>query len=299
MKKAWLILALAMAGCAAEVTRENIDQTHKTISDLDIKFTNKNDLQVQLYNELLEKNRKLVEEIAQLQMKTTVLESNLNQLQEKIARTPTLPVSPGGDAPSVTAPRKPIEEIVRDTHGAMDRLRAGKATPEEVGEQLRPYAREAAPLVVEELRRSITKPDFAGQLETVLSKFPPGELKVPLQKALAERVVRFSAARVVDKVKDRELSKVLEEHAGSDDEEFRLQAGESLVACRNAAGIPPLVKALRSPERDVRITALRALKAVNAGEDFGFRAIQGPEQNAQALQSWEEWEKKFGPSLFD
>jgi len=96
-----------------------------------------------------------------------------------------------------------------------------------------------------------------------------------------------------------ELGKLLEEHWDSNDEDFKLLIGESLVLCRNAKGIPILVVSLRSGEVTTRTIAISALKRLARGQDFGYRAQSTNEQNAAALKSWEEWFEKGGKTIFD
>jgi hypothetical protein len=137
------------------------------------------------------------------------------------------------------------------------------------------------------------------QLEFVLSQLSPKELKVFLREALTTRGSRDSAARVIGMSKDSELGRLVEEHAGAPEEDFRLLCGDSLVACRNAKGIPLLVQCLKSPEGATRTIAFASLKRANRGESFGYSAPLSPEQNAAAIKSWEDWAQKFGPTLFD
>jgi HEAT repeat protein len=194
---------------------------------------------------------------------------------------------------------KTVEQILLETEAAIAAVRAGKVKPEEAAHQLKPFAKHAAPRIVDEMRRSITQIEYTIQLEAVLSKLPPEELKVPIQKALADKAVRLSAARVVGASGDRELSKVLEAPAAGDDEDLALMAGESMVRCRNAAGVPALVRCLRSEQRDTRTIAINALRPLNRGQDFGYRAPLAPMENAAAIRQWDEWAEKFGRTIFD
>ena len=98
---------------------------------------------------------------------------------------------------------------------------------------------------------------------------------------------------------DREISRILEESVSGDDEDLRLMAGESMVRCRNAAGVPVLVQCLRSEQRDTRTIAINALRPLNRGGDFGYRAMQTPSENASAIKQWDEWSEKFGKTIFD
>jgi hypothetical protein len=76
-------------------------------------------------------------------------------------------------------------------------------------------------------------------------------------------------------------------------------AGESLVRCRNSAGIPALIQCLRSEQRDTRTITINALRPLNRGQDFGYRAQQPPMENASSIKQWDEWAEKFGKVIFD
>ena len=203
-----------------------------------------------------------------------------------------LPVEPG------TRP-KSADDIQSDIEAALAGLSSGKLKKEEAAAHLKPHPVYATPRVIEEIKRSPTRFEYVKQLEYVLTQLSTKELKVFLREALTQRGTRDSSARVVGLVRDSELGRLLEEHTATPDEDFRLLCGDSLVACRNAAGIPLLVQSLKSEQNATRTIAFSALKRVNRGETFGYSAPLAPEQNAAAIKSWEDWAQKFGPTLFD
>lgn len=300
-----LVLALGATpfatGCT-EIDRQEFDDLKGKFENFQIEAKNKNELQVHLYNELVQKHAGLTKQVADLDVLLRTLQATASRLEDDVkalrAARPATPAS--GDAPTAVTPAKEkVEDILLHVETTIGQLRQGKLKTEEAVAQLRPYAKDAAPRVLDELAGAVTKFDYAKQLESILSKFPPADLKVPIQKALTQRGLRESAARIVGAAKDPELGKVLEDHLDSTDEDFRLVIGESLVLCRNAKGIPVLIADLKSGEMTTRTIAISALKRLNRGEDFNYRAQQAPEQNAGAVKSWEEWAEKFGKTIFD
>jgi hypothetical protein len=289
-------------GCV-EVDRQEFDELKSKFENFQIEAKNKNELQVHLYNELVQKHGALTKQVTDLDVLLRTLQATASRLEDQvksILADPRPAVGPAGDAPAINPASKPkIEDILLTIETTLNQLRQGKIKTEEAATQLRPFAKDAAPRILDELAGAVTKFDYSKQLESVLAKFPPADLKVPLQKALGQRGLRESAARVVGQTKDPELGKVLEDYIDTPDEDFRLVVGESLVHCRNAKGIPILILTLKSGEVTTRTIAIAALKRLNRGEDFNYRAQQAPEKNAPAVKSWEEWAEKFGKTIFD
>ena len=309
-----VLAVLAALGCGGVPKADEVEKIRSDQEKLRMEMTNKNDLQVQLYQEMLSKVGQVLERLGKTETLVADLQPRMDRLEEQIravaataaaagaaAKTapagPAAGTSPGEGPDKVTM--KTVEQILLETEAAIAAVRAGKIRPEEAAHQLKPCAKHAAPRILEEMRRNVAQIEYTIQLEAVLSKLPPEELKVPVQRALLDRGVRLSAARVVGAAGDRELSKVLEEAAGGDDEDLRLMAGESMVRCRNAAGIPALIQCLRSEQRDTRTIAINALRPLNRNQDFGYRAQQAPAENAAAVKQWEEWAEKFGKVIFD
>lgn len=302
------LAALLAAGCA---TKEKASESKKVRDDLDkleITVTNNNDLQAQLYERVVDANKSLTRKVAELDMLVKALQATVERLEDKLKGAPAAAATPAPSAPrnpgqapdpGPAAPPRPVGEVLAEAEAALGQLRERKVTEEEVANRLKPYAKDAAPYLVGELRKAVARIDTTKQLETVLSKFPASDLKVPLQKALDDRAIRHSAARIVAGVADRELSRILEPHALSEDEDFRLAVGDALVRSRNAAGVPALVTSLKSAQTDTRIIAISTLKAINRGQDFGFKAPFDADRNAGAIRMWEEWSEKFGKTVFD
>jgi HEAT repeat protein len=294
--------ALLSTGCV-EVERHEFEELTAKLDKVEMEMKNKNELQVHLYNELVTKHGALTKQVTELDMLLRALQASATRLEEsvKMIKAPRVDPDPKqGDGPAKTPTvGEKIEDILLHVQTVLGELRQGKVKTDEAAAQLRPYAKDATPLVLNELAGAVTKFEYAKQLESILSKFPPADLKVPFQKALTQRGLRESAARVVGQTKDVELAKVLEEHIDSNDEDFRLTIGESLVQCRNAKGVPILIANLRSSEVTTRTIAIAALKRLNRGDDFGYRAQLAAEQNGAPLKSWEEWAEKFGKTIFE
>ncbi len=297
MKTIPVILAMAAAvGCAAGPSQEDVDQLRKDHDKFRVDITSKYEWQLHVYNELVAKHGQLVERTAKLEALMAALQTRADRLEDELKNAGARRADLSGPA---APPGKKPEDIVLETQTALLSLRTGKIKWEEAAAQLRPYARDAVALVLEEVRRSFLNLEYSQDLEQVLSRFPPADLRVPLQKALGDPKLKSSVPRIVGRAGDRELSRILEEHAASPDEDFQLAVGEALVACRNAAGVPPLVRSLKSRQSETRTIAISSLKPLNRGGDFSYRSQLSPDLNAPAIKSWEEWADKIGKFVFD
>jgi HEAT repeat protein len=307
MKKLCIaIAALAVAGCNAYPEKSEPEQLRDELTDLKLKVEKNNTGQSYAVEQLVNANKGLVERVTQLEILVRGLETTVKHQDEQLktlaaaqAAGPRAPADPGAAAKTPAAPQKKLEDILLEVETTVGQLRDGKLGADEAATLLKPWARHAVPRLVEELDRSLTRFDYAKALERVLAAMPPADLKLPLREALQRRTVREAAARVVGQTKDKELSKILEEHAGTPDEDFRLAVGEALVLCRNAAGVPLLVASLKSDQGATRTIAASALKKANKGDDYQYRPQLPPAENAAAIKSWEEWSEKFGKSIFD
>lgn len=299
------IAALAVVGCESFPEKTEQDQLREELTDLKLKVEKNNTGQSYAVEQLVNANKGLVERVTQLEILARGLETTVRHLDEQVKtlaaaravapRNPADPANPAAPAP----PPKKLEDILLDVETTVSQLRDGKLGVDEAATLLKPWARHAIPRLVEELDRSLTRFEVAKKLEKALAAMPPADLKLPLREALQRRSVREAAARVVGLSKDKELSRILEEHADTPDEDFRLVVGEALVQCRNALGIPPLVASLKSEQGATRTIAASALKKINRGEDFNYRPQLSPAENAPSIKSWEEWAEKFGKALFE
>lgn len=302
-------LALFSVGCVDLVEKEDLDELSGQVEKLKAQVAQRNDMQALLYDKLVDRanqmEKKLVEvdimvntmkaQVARLEDLAKTLQGQIDALGKAPAANPATPGNPTVDAPKTMK----IEDILLEIETVITQLRTGKLKTEEAATRLKPFAQHAAPRIITELRDSIARYDYARQLEQILGKFPPAELKVPLVDALKRRATREAAARVVGAAKDKELSKILEEYLGDPDEDFRLNVGDALVSCRNSSGIPLLLQCLKSDQGATRTIAISALKKVNRGEDLGYRPQLSPEANAAAIKAWDEWSDKFAKTLFE
>lgn len=303
MKKLFAIAALAVVGCESYPEKTEQDQFREDMTDLKLKVEKNNTGQSYAVEQLVNANKGLVERVTQLEILVRGLETTVRhqdeQLKTLLAARAVAPATNPSVVNPPAAPQKKLEDILLEVETTVGQLRDGKLGADEAGTLLKPWARHAIPRLVEELDRSLTRFDYAKKLEKTLAFMPAADLKLPLRDALQRRSVREAAARVVGQSKDKDLSKILEEHAESPDEDFRLAVGEALVQCRNSAGIPPLVASLKSEQGATRTIAASALKKANRGEDFNYRPQLSAAENAASIKSWEDWAEKFGKALFD
>lgn len=301
---------LLLAACESYPDQQTeADDLRKQISKVEMDLAREKD-GFKYYAEQLGNNQKAnAERLAKIEMTTAGLETTIRHLEEQIrtlnaqlAAAQAAPARPGASAgpgePSAP-PQKKLEDVLLEIETTVAQLQSEKLRAPEAGTLLKPYARHAVPRLLEEIGRNVARLDYVKQVEGVLALMPPAELQLPLREALHKPGIRDSAVRVVGETRDASLAKILEEHAGSADEDFRLIVGEALVNARNPAGLPPLVQALKSEQNASRTIAISALKKVNRGEDFGYRSYLAPSQNAQAVKAWEDWSTTLGPRIFE
>lgn len=303
------ILSLLAVGCVDLVEKEDLETLSRKHEKLSAQVAQKNDMQALLYDALVQRVNGMEKKVGEIDILLNTMKAQVARLED-IAKTmqgqidalgkapaaaPAVPGQPAAEAPRTMK----IEDILLEIETVLSQLRSGKLKSDEAVTRLKPFAQHAAPRIVTELRESIAKYDYTKLLESILAKFPPTELKVPLMEALKQRGTREAAARVVGAAQDRELSKILEEYLVEGDEDFRLNVGDALVRCRNGSGIPLLLGCLRSEQGATRTIAISALKKINRGEDLGYRPQLSVEANGQALKSWDDWSDKFAKNLFD
>lgn len=303
------VLALIGAGCVDLVEKEDLDEFSRKFEKLSAQVAQKNDMQALLYEELVKRTNGVEKKVGEIDILVNTMKAQVARLED-LAKTMRAEIDALGKAPAA-APAQPgqpaaeaaktlkIEDILLEVETIVTQFRSGKLKTDEATAKLKPYAQHAVPRLITELHESVAKFEYTKQLEAVLSKMPPAELKVPLVGALKRRGTREASARIVGMTKDRELSKILEEYIGDADEDFRLNVGDALVSCRNSSGIPLLLQCLKSDQNATRTIAIAALKKVNRGEDLGYKPQLSVEANAGAIKSWEEWSDKFAKTLFE
>jgi hypothetical protein len=302
------VLALLAVGCVDLVEKDEFDELTRKFEKFSAQMAQKNDMQALYSEEHVKRTNALERKVGEMDILLNTMKAQVARLED-IAKTMRAEIDSFGKAPSAapqpgqpateTAKSIKIEDILLEIETVVTQLRSGKIKTDEAAAKLKPYAQHAAPRLITELNESIARFDYTKQLETVLSRFPASELKVPLVGALKRRATREAAARIIGQVKDRELSKILEEYIGDADEDFRLNVGDALVASRNSSGIPLLLQCLRSEQSATRTIAIAALKKVNRGDDMGFKPQLTIESNAGAIKSWEDWSDKYAKTLFE
>jgi hypothetical protein len=304
------VLALMAVGCVDLVEKEEFEELNRKFDKFSAQMAQKNDMQALYSDEHVKRTTALEKKVGEMDILLNTMKAQVARLED-IAKTMRAEIDAFGKAPSPatqpgqanpaadTAKTIKIEDILLEIETIITQLRSGKIKTDEAAAKLKPYAQHAAPRLITELHDSIARFDYTKQLEMILAKFPPAELKVPLVGALKRRATREAAARIVGQVKDRELSKILEEYIGDADEDFRLNVGDALVSSRNSSGIPLLLQCLRSEQNATRTIAISTLKKVNRGDDMGYRPQLSVEANATAIKSWEDWSDKYAKTLFE
>ncbi|HLY08300.1 MAG TPA: HEAT repeat domain-containing protein [Planctomycetota bacterium] len=301
---------LAAVGCIDVAEKQDVDEVATKIDKLNAQVAQKNDMQALLYEEVVKRVTGMEKKVGELDILTNTMKAQVARLEDQVKTLnaqvealskapPAGPVGVPGQPPAEQAKTLKIEEILLEIQTVLAELRTGKIKVDEAAAKLKPWAQHAAPQLVTELRNSLAKFEYAKQLEFILAKFPPAELKVPLQDGLRQRGVREAAARVIGATGDKELSHILEEYVGETDEDFRLAVGDALVRCHNGAGIPLLLSSLRSEQSSTRTIAISALKKINRGLDMGYKPQLPPESNAEGLKAWDDWSEKYAKNLFD
>jgi hypothetical protein len=302
------ILALLAVGCVDLVEKEELDALSNKFDKFSAQAAQKNDVQALYADQVVKQVTGLEKKVGEMDIMLNTMKAQIARLED-LAKTMQGQIDALGKAPSSnpgtpgqateTTKALKIEDILLEVETVITQLRGGKIKADEAVTRLKPFAQHAAPRIISELRDSIARYDYTKQLEQILGKFPPAELKVPLTGALKHRATRESAARVVGAAADKELSKILEDYLAENDEDFRLNIGDSLVRCRNGSGIPLLLLSLKSDQGTTRTIAISALKKINRGEDLGYKAQLSVEANAAAIKSWDEWSDKFAKTLFE
>ncbi|HYE98885.1 MAG TPA: HEAT repeat domain-containing protein [Planctomycetota bacterium] len=302
--------ALLLAACESfpDEAAEK-DELRKQISKVEMDLAREKDGFKYYADQLANHQKANADRLAKVEMTLAGMETTMRHLEDQVKTlsaqlaaaqaAPPRAGSPAASAEPPAAPQKKLEDILLEIETTVAQLQSDKLRAPEAATLLKPHARHAVPRLLEEIGRNVARLDYVKRIESVLAQMPPAELQLPLREALHKPGVRDSAVRVVGDVRDPGLAKILEEHIGSSDEDFRLIVGEALVNARNPAGLPPLVQALKSEQNASRTIAISALKRVNRGEDFGYRSYLPPAQNVQAVKAWEDWSTTLGPKIFD
>ncbi|MFN3487108.1 MAG: hypothetical protein ACK44W_16710, partial [Planctomycetota bacterium] len=179
------VFVLAAAGCADFVTREEFEHFQKESTEFQLKASRTNDLQVATMDEARKQLTDLQTRTGQMELLLKALQASVAHLEEDVkllkaqiqaaaAASPSARngADPSPEAKRVQAPAAKLEDILLEIEGALTQLRSGKIGEEEAAALLKPHARHAAPRRFRELREALTRPDYARQLEAVLSRVP-------------------------------------------------------------------------------------------------------------------------------
>jgi len=302
-----VVLALSAAGCADVASQHDVQVIDKKVDKLSMSLAQLNEQKTFAAVEVTDQVANLHKSAAANDALLRALQASVARLEEEVKTLKAQALAQPAPAPAPGDPLvrpesgKPLklEEILLEIETTLNQLRSGKLREEEAFIRLKPFTKDAAPRIFQEIRASITKFEYTKQLERILGRFPSEDLKLPLREALTQHGARESAARIAGATKDPGLGKLLEEQAATEDEDFRLVVGDAMVSCRNAGGIQLLLRCLRSDQPATRTIAIAALKRINRGDDLGFRAQLEPDQNAAAVKAWDEWAEKYGKVIFD
>ena len=288
------VVALAAVGCSS-VDEVPPDTVEDKLTKLEVQMTAKLDKAHAVFTELTDNYMRLQRRVGDLESENKMLQIEVKRLNDKVELAGA--ASPRTEGPQGQAPGPDMAEVGMRIDQALAKLKT-TGNVDEAAKELVPLSRYSAVKMTEGLKQ-ITLPDYVADLEKVLAKCSPLDLKTPLEEALKDRARRSSVARVVGGTRDPGLSRILEPHASDADPVVQVEMGQALVACRNKAGVPPLLKALAAPESEIRFQAILSLKRLNKGQAFGYDMNRGADENAAALKSWQEWWQKEGPKLFE
>lgn len=270
------------------------------LADLEQRLGAREESVASSFRELTTQFSDLYRRTTELEQRTATLRADLDEARRRVAMLLTPGAGGTGAAPAAaTAPAAPeapaaapppelrperIGEIVillRDPnfHGT-----------DAIARELRPNAGRAAELLFEEIRRAAMEYRMAQRIEEIVAAFPPEQVRGTLERALRDPALRLSAARVLEQTGDAELLPVAKDElaqARSPDDELALAL--AVVACGDDAGVPVLLRALRSTRIDLRILAHAALRRTFRTDGFGYNPMRGPAENEDALRRWNEW----------
>lgn len=290
--KRLLMIPLALLGaCAA--SGSSAQEESEMIRRINV-LEAKNNSAVAFYEDLSKKVVDLHKRLSDLSNQFIVLQTANADLESRLkAGAAAAPAVVGDGGPPAD------ENAIRKTELTLKALKSGEADETTTIRELFPFARVAAPLVMEELRRNLISPKYAPTLERVLSTLPVDAVRGSVAEAAKSREMLAPVSRIVGALGDLELSKILAGTLASADEDLRLEIASALVKCKNPDGLLPLVNLLRSEKWDIRMLAIDALKKINRGADYGFNARASAAENEAAVAKWKTWQREFGPNLFN
>jgi hypothetical protein len=130
----------------------------------------------------------------------------------------------------------------------------------------------------EKLLQEFTSAKGVAYTQAIATAIPklPANTQGKARDALAERLMRMTAATLRDRLKD-------------DDPEMRVAAARACAGKDDRGHIPDLIGLLDDPEPRVVRAARTALKYLANGKDFGPDAEATPAQRTRAIDDWKKW----------
>lgn len=316
MKQALVLLTVTVAACGGSQTQPNDTtsqdrllnpqqvmeaRTHTEIAALHTKCNTLLDIIKGMDRRI----KQLEAENEQLRVAVARIESDWAYVKKQAEKQGPAPGPNGTPEPpkeTTTAAPRPSEDKTKLIVESIAKLKRRMDTPEarDIGDQLKPLAKEAAPRLIAELRDNAMNLAFQKNVKEALSRFPTDALKDLFVEGLRDHRLRLTCAEVVGIIGDTAFSAVLDDSLGTQDEEFRLVVGEALVRCKRAEGVPLLIATLRSDQESYRFIAIRALKKLKGNDTMGYDYTLDRDSttNKNALARWEKWWDENKDKLF-
>jgi len=264
------ITAISISACAESPKQK---EQEKKLSNLETELSNIQNILSQLTKNQTEEQSKIYEIMGEI----AVIKTKIAQITAKQSSLET-PISP-------TEPGRKVDIII-------GRLKRDEISSAEAARQIDSVGKIAVPYLWELLLRakSTKDLDLSNKLEETISRLPSENIKTFMIEALKDEQLRVSAARIIGNVRDNVLSKELEPYINDNDSYFRFIVGDALTKCKNKAGIPILIDALKNDKEVYNIIAFDILSKVTKN-NFGYKIFAPTKENQKAIELWEEWWK--------
>lgn len=256
-----------------------------------------------LYKRHVKEIQEIKDRLVQVEKATSHLIQNLERLgtgrEHRVGPEPPAgPKTTDGKPPKV----KPVVDKDTAIAEAIQRMKGPlpPAAQQELAERLLPFASEALPKLLAELRTPRTNLQYVRNFTAVASRFPPQILHRPMEEALRDPSIRGFIAEAIGHTRNRALGSLLLKYRDTKDETFRSHVAEALARCKHIDGVRMLIEQLNSTDPAVRTIALLTLKDVSGGLTHGFRPELDPtvQPNVDSIKRWENWFKANETELF-
>ncbi|HUR38520.1 MAG TPA: hypothetical protein VM222_03460, partial [Planctomycetota bacterium] len=173
------VAVLAMIGCVDLAEKGDVEDMHAKVDKLSAQVAQKNDMQALLYEELVKRTNGLEKKVGEMDITVNTMKAQVERLEDQtktlraqlegMSKSGPAGVSnPGQPAGGEEAKKLKIEEILLEVQTTLSELRSGKIKADEAATRLKPWAQHAAPILITELRGSLTRFEYAKQLESIL-----------------------------------------------------------------------------------------------------------------------------------